>query len=239
MNTSGNKYLIVNADDFGQSAGINRGIITAHEQGIVTSTSLMVRWPDAKAAAGYARMHPAFSVGLHLDLGEWICTEGEWQPLYEVVDTANEIALRNEVANQLTVFRSLVGKNPTHIDSHQHTHLTEPARSIVAGIANELGCPLRSCARDITYVGSFYGQTAEGLTLPELISVDGLIKIMRELPEGVCELGCHPGFAKLVHTMYRDERAQEVQVLCDARIKSVIAEFGIELISFAEIPVVA
>jgi predicted glycoside hydrolase/deacetylase ChbG (UPF0249 family) len=45
------KYLIVNADDFGQSAGINRGIIAAHEQGMVTSASLMVRWPAAHEAA--------------------------------------------------------------------------------------------------------------------------------------------------------------------------------------------
>ena len=41
------RAVIVNADDFGQSAGINRGIVEAHERGIVTSASLMVRWPAA------------------------------------------------------------------------------------------------------------------------------------------------------------------------------------------------
>src|SRR5437870_3779943 len=41
------RYLIVNADDFGLSPGVNRGIIEAHEHGIVTSASLMVRWPAA------------------------------------------------------------------------------------------------------------------------------------------------------------------------------------------------
>jgi predicted glycoside hydrolase/deacetylase ChbG (UPF0249 family) len=233
------KYLIVNADDFGQSAGINRGIIAAHEQGIVTSASLMVRWPAAQEAADYARRHAELSVGLHLDLGEWICTEGEWQPLYEVIDTNDEIAVRDEVARQLGAFRSLVGKNPSHIDSHQHTHLKEPARSIVARIANELGCPLRSCTEEITYVGRFYGQTADGTTLPELISVEGLITLLRELPEGICELGCHPGFAEDLNTMYRDERAQEVAVLCDPEIKSAVADRGIDLISFTELPVIA
>ena len=39
------RCLIVNADDFGQSTGVNQGIITAYEQGIVTSASLLVRWP--------------------------------------------------------------------------------------------------------------------------------------------------------------------------------------------------
>jgi predicted glycoside hydrolase/deacetylase ChbG (UPF0249 family) len=235
----GNNYLIVNADDFGQSAGINRGIIAAHEQGIVTSASLLVRWPHAREAAAYARMRPEFSVGLHLDLGEWICTDGDWQPLYEVVDATNEVALSNEVANQLNAFRSLVGQNPTHIDSHQHTHLKEPALSIVARVATELGCPLRSCSEDIAYVGSFYGQTADGRSLPDLISIHGLIELLRELPDGVCELGCHPGFAQDVNTMYKDERADEVAVLCDRRIKAAIAELGIQLISFGELPVVA
>ena len=49
------RYLIVNADDFGQSHGVNRGIIEAHERGVVTSASLMVRWPAARKAAAYAR----------------------------------------------------------------------------------------------------------------------------------------------------------------------------------------
>ena len=45
------RYLVVNADDFGRSEGVNRGILRAHERGIVTSTSLMVRWPAAEHAA--------------------------------------------------------------------------------------------------------------------------------------------------------------------------------------------
>src|ERR1700722_19032593 len=58
------RYVIVNADDFGQSRGINQGIIQAHEQGIVTSASLMVRWAGAAEAAAYGRAHPNFSLGL-------------------------------------------------------------------------------------------------------------------------------------------------------------------------------
>jgi len=46
------KYLIVNGDDFGASHGINRGIIEAHQQGILTSTSLLVSTPWSEEAAG-------------------------------------------------------------------------------------------------------------------------------------------------------------------------------------------
>ncbi|HMC98912.1 MAG TPA: ChbG/HpnK family deacetylase, partial [Ferruginibacter sp.] len=62
------KQLIVNADDFGQSKGINEGIITAHEQGIVTSASLMVRYEHANDAAKLSLRNEELSVGLHVDL---------------------------------------------------------------------------------------------------------------------------------------------------------------------------
>jgi len=235
MTTS--KYLIVNADDFGQSAGINRGIIEAHERGVVTSTSLMVRWPAALDAAQYARVHQELSVGLHLDFGEWIYRGDRWQPLYEVISVDDDrIEVVNEIVHQLEKFRSLVGREPTHIDSHQHVHHREPARSIVMEIANDLGVPLRSCNSEARYVGGFYGQTAEGLSLPDVISVNGLIKILRELPDGVSELGCHPGLADGLDTMYKSERTEEIRVLCDPRIKETIGAMGIELCSFADLP---
>ena len=79
------RYLIVNADDFGLSEGVNRGIIRAHEQGILTSASLMVRWPAAAEAARYAAQHPRLSVGLHLDLAEWVYRDDQWVPRYQVV----------------------------------------------------------------------------------------------------------------------------------------------------------
>ena len=64
------RYLIVNGDDFGLSAGVNQGIIECAEHGILTSASLMVRWPAAIEAASYAKQNRAISVGLHVDLGD-------------------------------------------------------------------------------------------------------------------------------------------------------------------------
>ncbi len=62
------KRLIVNADDFGRTAGINRGIIAAHERGIVTSATLMVNYAPAAEAAALARQNAGIGVGLHVAL---------------------------------------------------------------------------------------------------------------------------------------------------------------------------
>lgn len=230
------KYLIVNADDFGQSHGINRGIITAYRHGIVRSASLMVRWPAVAEASAYAREHPGLSVGLHVDLGEQIFRAGEWVPLYIVVPLQDETAIRDEISRQLGVFDRLMGHAPTHLDSHQHVHLREPVRAILMELAQRLGIPLRHCSPEITYRGNFYGQTAEGTPLHDVISVDGLIQILESLSAGCTELGCHPAAHCDLHTMYGQERLEELKVLCDPRVRAAVLAMGFELRSFADLP---
>ena len=123
------RVLIVNADDFGRSAAVNGGIMRAHEHGIVTSASLMVRWPDAEPAAELAR-GTKLAVGLHFDIGEWEYRDGEWRAVYEVLEEESPDAVERELARQLERFERLVGHVPTHLDSHQHVHRDDarPAR---------------------------------------------------------------------------------------------------------------
>ena len=110
------RTLIVNADDFGQSAGITRGVIEAHERGIVTSASLMVLWPASALAAAYARGRPAMSGGLHVDLGEWLYLGGTWRTRYQRVDLNDPAAVEREVRMQLERFRDLIGRDPSHLE---------------------------------------------------------------------------------------------------------------------------
>ena len=230
------RYLIVNADDFGLSKGVNRGIIRAHEEGIVTSASLMVRWPAAVEAAHYALEHPRLGVGLHLDLAEWVYRDSEWVAAYQVVPAEDASAVAAEVARQLEAFRRLMGRDPSHIDSHQHVHRNEPVRTVVSQLAQKLSVPLRSFTPDVQYCGDFYGQTGEGDPYPEGISLEGLLKTLQNLPAGATELGCHPGDDEQLDSVYRLERMREVTVLCHPRVRAALDSSGIELVSFADLP---
>ncbi len=229
------RFLIVNADDFGQSPGVNAGIITAHERGIVTSASLMVRWPAAADATAYARRNPQLSVGLHIDLGEWTFDKGKWVVLYNVVPERDEAAVRRELLRQLDGFRRLLGREPSHLDSHQHVHRDEPLRSLTERLADELAIPLRHVAPNVQYRGDFYGQAARGEAYPDGIALSHLIEVIRSLPPGVTELSCHPSSKADMPSMYGKERLQELAVLCNPHLREILHEEEVQLISFAQL----
>jgi predicted glycoside hydrolase/deacetylase ChbG (UPF0249 family) len=231
------RHLVVNADDFGLSPGVNAGIVHAHEHGIVTSASLMVRQPAAETAAAYARARPALGLGLHVDLGEWAFRDGQWRAFYERVPPHDATAVEAEVHRQLERFRTLLGRDPDHFDSHQHVHRREPAGSVLDALARRLGLPLRG-AGQIAFRGDFYGQTDDGESLPNQISIDALLALFDRLPPGATEMACHPGFVDdddpLGGTVYRSARNAEVAVLCDARVRAGVAARGIALMTYAQ-----
>jgi predicted glycoside hydrolase/deacetylase ChbG (UPF0249 family) len=227
------RMLIVNADDFGLTAGVNAGVARTHEEGILTSASLMVRWPAAEEAAAYAAQTPSLGVGLHVDLGEWEFRNGEWVQLYDVVDPGDPVAVEHEIRAQLDSFRRLMGREPTHIDSHQHVHQHEP-RPIFLRIAHELGVPLRENTPGIHHM-NFYGRTRRGAQLGDGLSVELLLDCIGSLYRGVTELGCHPGINEDTGSVYDRERAQEVEILCDPRVRAALESRGVELRTFSDI----
>jgi predicted glycoside hydrolase/deacetylase ChbG (UPF0249 family) len=229
------RRLIMTADDFGRSPGVNRGLVEAFENGIVTSASLMVRWPAAAEAAEYARRRTALAVGLHVDLGEWRYRDGAWEPVYEVVSPDDHKEVEAEVVRQLERFRKLLGRDPTHVDSHQHVHRSDPLRTILARLVEHLDVPLRAVTPGIHYRGDFHAQTAKGEPVEDGVSVPSLISILASLPGGTTEVACHPGRLDDAGSVYSVERSQEVDTLCDPRVRETITREEIVLSSFAEL----
>jgi predicted glycoside hydrolase/deacetylase ChbG (UPF0249 family) len=230
---SGDRFLVVNADDLGLSAPVNEGIFAAHERGIVTSASLMVRQAAAPAATEEAAAHPDLAIGLHVDLGEWIYASGEWAQAYLHCDTDDAAAVEAECRAQLERFRALLGRDPTHLDSHQHVHESEPARGVAEALAAELGVPLRN--RAVRYEGGFYGQSGKGEPFPEGIAPERLIGLIEALPPGWTEIGCHPAAGPVPTSSYDAERQVELQSLCDPRIKDLLNVSDVHLCSFAQV----
>jgi len=226
------RRLVVNADDLGFSVGVNAGIVRAHAEGIVTSASLMVRAPAAEHAVAAAAAHPRLALGLHFDVAELVCADGEWRTAYEHVDAADAAAVAAELESQLNRFRELTGRAPTHLDSHQHVHRKEPVRSIMGVRARELRLPLRHHGR-VRYRGDFYGQGRAGAPLPEAITAAALTRIVERLPDAITELCCHPAATAPPGAGYGAERVRELAALCDADVRVAVERAGVRLCTFA------
>ena len=146
-----NKYVVINADDFGKSDAVNQAIIKAHQEGILTSTSLMVTEKNAESAVKLAQENQELGVGLHLVL---CCGKSDLSPeqiphlvdkngcfhndptiaglRYQFIPQARK-ELKKEIKAQLELFRQ-TGLTLSHIDGHLHLH-THP---VVLGIIREL-----------------------------------------------------------------------------------------------------
>ena len=150
------KRLIVNADDFGFTAGVNRGIIRAFTEGIVTSTTLLANGPAFDEAVTLAQRHPSLSVGCHLSLVGGRATARPEQ-IPTLVSSAGELPatltdllrllLRGRIASGdierefLAQARKVVdaGIRPTHFDTHKHTHAFGQVMEAVCRVGEQVG----------------------------------------------------------------------------------------------------
>jgi predicted glycoside hydrolase/deacetylase ChbG (UPF0249 family) len=219
------KRLIVNGDDFGAGRGINRGIVEAHRDGILTSASLMVDMPGSGEAADLAAALPRLSLGLHA-----VLTGEDGTP---IVDFGDRERCRAELRRQLRRFEQLMGRLPTHLDTHHNVHRDPRLLPCFLELAEEYRLPLRGHSR-ARYFSAFYGQWDGGDSHLEWIAPASLVRMLAtEVGPGITELGCHPGYVESdFPSSYSVERETELRTLCDPDVRRAIEEQGIELVDF-------
>ena len=146
------KRLIVNADDFGLTAGVNRAIIEGHTRGAITSATLMANMPAFDTAVRLANDHPSLGVGLHFNITQGrpvaaasrvsslIDNRGEfWGTSTAILSRA--LAGRLKIEEVIVELRAQIekavhaGLRLTHVDSHKHSHaLPQICEAIIATI---------------------------------------------------------------------------------------------------------
>jgi chitin disaccharide deacetylase len=137
------KQLTVNADDFGFTPDVNRGIVEAHRRGIVTATTLMANGEAFEDAVRLAAEAPELDIGCHLILisGRSLLTG---RPLAASVPqlvaalARRQIRVYDELNAQVKRIVE-AGIRPSHLDTHKHTHLAPPVLEAVARLGEEYG----------------------------------------------------------------------------------------------------
>lgn len=207
------KYIIINADDYGLSPLFNKGILELAQKNIISSISVMIKrkYANTKELKNLKNI----SLGLHLELQE--------------KDT------QKEIESQLKKFKTKLGQLPSHLDGHKHLHLTKHNLPLVIKIAKKYKLPVRShLDKDHMILKK------SGIKTPDIFISwhpkrrEKLFKKLAEIKQKKAELVCHPGYCdKKLKLSYNKQREEELQTLKSRRFKKILNNF--KLINYNEI----
>ena len=223
--------VIVTADDLGMSPGVTRGILEAHRDGVVRSTSLLVTFPGAEEGAALARAERELEVGLHIDLvggrpvtdpakiASLVDAEGAFHPLADL--GARMLSGRVRPAEIATEIRAQAararewGIEPRAWDSHRHTHLMPPASRVVAAVARQEGVRYLRRARPPRLAATAKAQLLGAATL-----VAGVLQL------GIPPIGGNDWFVDLTALRTRPDPAQVALYAAYRGLGEIVAHPG-------------
>lgn len=257
------KRLIINADDFGFTTDVNAGIVQAHSDGILTSTTLMANGCAFSDAVRLARETPSLDVGCHLVLvqGTSLFTgkplpKSPRQLLFALARGGFDVCeeLRLQIEKILAA-----GITPTHLDTHKHTHLIPTVFRTVTRLASEFKIPyvrlpldrtLRVAGFSLGSAENFYRRIARrhgvfmtdnflGFRLTGSLTEETLAAAILALPDGLTELMCHPGLLgpelSKAETRLKESRVRELKALTSPSVRRLVAESGVRLSPFCRL----
>ncbi|AYW47279.1 chitooligosaccharide deacetylase [Tetragenococcus osmophilus] len=244
--------LIINADDFGYSEGINLGITAAHKKGILTSTTMLANMPGFEHGVKIAKNNINLGIGVHLTLTcgsplledvPSITNNNKFYPLsfYEsdfYIDTDD---VYREWQAQIEKIL-LAGIKPTHLDSHHHVNRLEPIREVFIRLAEEYDLPVRnnfevpSSLKTTSRFSLDFDQMAEDKEIWKPIKIKNLIQDCKAYHSVECM--CHPGFIDQVvldNSGLRDLRAYTCAELQNRKYKEMFEKNNITLGNYGDI----
>jgi len=206
------RLLIVNADDFNLTEGISRAIFSAHDRGIVNSTSVMINFPISNFQFEGLKKRPDLGTGLHLNV-----TSGLERFKKAAVYLSGQFDPRNlktEYNAQIQYFYSIFKRLPDHLNTHHHIHASQKVFSVLAELAQKYRIPVRRTLRHCERSEAISGKGLLRRSVPrnddvKVITTDyffgnlspqkfwteeSLLNLLENLPEGTSEIMCHPGF---------------------------------------------
>jgi hypothetical protein len=245
------RRLIVNADDFGLTDGVSRGILAAHRHGIVTSATMLVNGGIARERVAEA-LDAGLGLGLHVNLtlgrpltrGRSLAgADGTFvRDPKRAAARAEPKDVEREIAAQIEAFEKLARRSPTHLDSHHHVGTYAPVREPFFDAAARLGVPVRSedavsragaRSRRLATPDHFFGGSGPAAYWSPATTLAHL----RALPPGVSEFMTHPGLfdEDLAYSRYGRQRETELAALGSAAARAAAAALGIRLATFAQV----
>jgi predicted glycoside hydrolase/deacetylase ChbG (UPF0249 family) len=258
--------LIPNADDFGYTRDVNDGIVHAHRQGILTATTLMATGAAFDHAVALARENPELDVGVHLVL---VGSDGYPPTVGKLIAeiARGRIRVYDELSAQVRKVLS-AGLKPSHLDTHKHTHLLPPVLNAVARIASEFQIPWvrrpfdfplqsgrvpwqrQAVSRGLGFARARFHRVLSrqgcrttdhfaGFQITGNYDTPELARLIRELPDGITEFMCHPGFctAELLaaRTRLKESRRRELDALTSPEVRAALQAAGVTLTCYAKI----
>ena len=241
--------FIINADDFGYSNGVNYGIIDAHINGILTSTTCLTNMPGFNHAISLAKTHKNLGVGIHLTL---TCGKPILNGLYSLVDSdgncrdlshyeqkllIDESELYNQWKAQIEQFSS-TGLVPTHLDSHHHVNNLDIIKPIFLKLAAEFNLPVRNNFGDKRQYPE-HKMVDYFEYHPEIILNSSDIIKEKYKEYDTIEIMCHPAYIDKFlrdHSSFTLPRIEELDFLTSDHASNLFSESnGITLINYSEL----
>ncbi|CZR74457.1 hypothetical protein CDFC105_93007 [Clostridioides difficile] len=240
--------IIINADDFGYCEAVNYGIISAHNNGIVRSTSMMANMPGVEHGVGLLKENKTLNCGVHMTLS---CGRPLLSNLKTIVDKDGFFIRRitDEIIEKMDcdeIYRELcaqidrvkgLGIDISHLDSHHHIHILVSLKPVIEKIVTKYNLPIRGgfeynleYSKVVPLIDSFY---------KENVSEEYFIKNIDEIMKyDVVDIMSHPAFLDdyiLNSTSYAIDRTKEHKILTSKKVKEFLEKNGLVISSYRDV----